>query len=91
MEVPCKGCPVICHGLYGTLQHYLNGKVGVVISYRDIGKGIHLEVRFENMSLQSEWIHQDRLHIAYELPSIDGRVLECKEKTMLWQGRPVKL
>ena len=39
------------------------------------------------MSLQSEWIHQNRLHIAYELPSIDGRVLECKGKEKLYYGR----
>ena len=88
MGVPCKGCPVICHGLYSRLQHHLNGEVGNVISYQDIGKGIHLEVRFEKRGLQSEWVHQDNLHIAYELPSIDGRVLECKDFFLLWQGRP---
>ena len=88
MGVPCKGCPVICHGLYSRLQHHLNGEVGVAISYRGIENGIYLEVRFEKMSLQSEWIHQDRLH--YELPSIERRVLECKEKIyILWKGRPV--
>jgi hypothetical protein len=54
MGVPCKGCPVIWHGLYGRLQHHLDGEVGVVISYRDIGKRIHLKVRFEKQSLQSE-------------------------------------
>ena len=78
---------MICHGLYGTLQHYLNGEVGVVISYRDIGKGIYLEVRFEKMSLQSEWIQQNRLHIAYELPSIDGKVLKCKGKKCIMAGK----
>ena len=39
------------------------------------------------MSLQSEWIKQNRLHIAYELPSIDERVLECKERKKLYYGR----
>ena len=44
-------------------------------------------VPFEKMSLQSEWIQQNRLHVAYELPSIDERVLECKERKKMYYGR----
>ena len=81
---------MICHEFYSRLQHHLNGEVGVVISCRDISRGIHLEVQFEKRSLRSEWIHQDRLHIAYESPSIEnfpmsrGRVLGCKGRILYY-------
>ena len=54
-----------------------------------------MEVRFEQMSLQSEWIHQDNLHIAYDcqvlnislLAGEDRKSTRMQQKNIrLWQG-----
>jgi len=64
---PCKGCPVICHGLVN--NPHLNGELGVVTTYRhDVGSEFQIQVFFEKKQLKSVWVNRKHLQVAFELP-----------------------
>jgi hypothetical protein len=64
--IPCKGCPVICHGLVN--KPHLNGELGDVATYWDVGSEFQMQVLFEKQQLKSVWVCRENLKIAFELP-----------------------
>ena len=66
VPIPCKGCPVICHGLVS--QPHLNGELGDVATYRDIEGEFQIQVLFKKKQLKSVWVFRQNLKIAFQLP-----------------------
>ena len=64
--IPCKGCPVICHGLVN--KPHLNGELGDVATYRDVGSELQIQVMFEKQRLKSVWVCHENLNSAFQLP-----------------------
>ena len=71
VPTPCKGCPVICHGLVS--QSHLNGELGDVATYRHIGSEFQIQVLFEKQKLKSVWVCRQNLQIATDLPGEGGQ------------------
>jgi hypothetical protein len=66
VPTPCKGCPVICHGL--VKQPHLNCGLGDVATYRHVGSEFQIQVLFEKRNLKLVWVCPEHLQIVFELP-----------------------
>jgi hypothetical protein len=64
---PCKGCPVICHGL--VRASHLNCKVGDVRACHNSISGRQVAMHFADNSLKTVLIKPENVRVAFELPS----------------------
>jgi hypothetical protein len=49
-------------------QPHLNGELGDVATYRNVGSEFQIQVMFEKQQLKSVWVCRENLKIAFELP-----------------------
>ena len=64
---PCKGCPVICHGL--VRASHLNSKVGDARACHNSKTGRRVAMHFADKSLKTALIKPENVRVAFELPS----------------------
>ena len=64
---PCKGCPVICHGL--VRASHLNGEVGDARACHNSITGRRVAMHFADISLKTALIKPENVRVAFELPS----------------------